>query len=189
MQIAFLNTLAFGVIAFFGGWLRVNADSVRSSFAPRQVLRLALWFALPVILGAGIAAVQLLPTGELVGYSTRSATTESFVTSYSLPPSFLPQFVFPFPQGEPSEATGEYWSYFGLIPFFLALAALVLRRDRRTVFFGLFALVALALALGDLNPAYQVLSHVPPFSFFRVPARYLYLFVLAAAFLAALAAG
>jgi Bacterial membrane protein YfhO len=185
VQIAFLNTLAFGAIAFISGWLDSNMDRSRS--ITRRVLRLVSMLALPVILGGGVAAVQLLPTGELIGYSTRSATTESFVASYSLPPSFLPQFLFPFSQGEPSEGTGEYWSYFGLIPFMLALAAFVLRRDRRTIFFGLFALGALALALGNLNPVYQVIARVPPFSFFRVPARYLYLFVFATTFLAAIA--
>ena len=183
VQIAFLDTFAFGVIAFVGGWL--DLDAQRSRFAKPPVSRLVAWTALPVILGVGIAAVQLLPTAELVGYSTRSATTESFVTSYSLPPSFLPQFVFPFSKGEPSEGTGEYWAYFGLIPFCLAIAAPFLRRNRRTIFFAIFALSALALALGDLNPIYQIISRVPPFSFFRVPARYLYLFVFAAAFLAA----
>jgi hypothetical protein len=183
VQFAFLNTLAFGAIGWIGGWFDLNPKPSRD--AARSVLHLLGWTALPVILGAGIAAMQLLPTAELVGYSTRSATTESFVTSYSLPPRFLSQFVFPFSQGEPSEGTGEYWAYFGLVPFFLAIAAPFLRRDRRTIFFGVFALCALALALGNLNPIYQILARVPPFSFFRVPARYLYLCVFAAGFLAA----
>jgi len=155
--------------------------------AAMEVLRAAGWAVLPVILGAGVAAIQLLPTGELASYSLRgSATSQSFVTSYSLPPAFLSQFVFPFAQGEPSEANNEYLAYFGFAPLALALLAPFLKRDRRTIFLSLFALAALSLALGELNPAYALLYRLPGFSLFRVPARYLYLFVFAAALLAAM---
>ncbi|MCI0478216.1 MAG: YfhO family protein [Anaerolineales bacterium] len=129
-----------------------------------------------------------MPTSELIGYSVRGgALGKEFVTSYSMPPEYLAQFVFPFAPGEPAEGNEEYRAYFGIAPLLLALSALIARRSRQTIFFAAFALVALSLALGELNPLYQLLYRLPLFNSFRVPARYLYLFVFAAAFLSAVA--
>lgn len=182
IQIAFLNTLAFIAI---GG---ASALFFQPELGWRARIRAALLtLAVPLIVGAGLAAVQLAPTLELIGLTVRSGASESFVASYSLPLDFLPQFLLPFIQGEPSEATGEYWIYFGFAPFALMLCAPFLRRDRRTIFYFAFALVAFSLALGELNPIYPILSRLPPFNLFRVPARYLLLFVFAAALLGAFA--
>ncbi len=191
-QIAFLNSLAFVVIGFCGRllWNKSNSqgDQMPRRVAVREGLTSIVWTTLPVILGAGVAAIQLVPTAELAGYSVRGgAGNLTFVTGYSLPPVFLSQFVFPFVQGEPSEANNEYLAYFGLAPLVLAMLAPFLRRNRRTIFLALFALGALSLALGELNPIYQLLYRLPGLNLFRVPARYLYLFVFAAALLSATA--
>lgn len=181
VQLAFLNSLAF---------LAWGAMRVGSSPAPTISARSKEFFlsvALPFILGLGIAAAQLVPTAELIGYSVRSGTDANFSTSYSLPPEFLQQFVAPYFQGEPSEGTGEYWSYLGLAPFLLAVLAPFLRKDKRTVFFSVFAILALSLALGANNPLFAFLYRLPIFGLFRVPARNLYLFTFAAALTAALA--
>ncbi len=183
VQFAFLNTLAFVAIGV-ASLLFLNGAGL---YTRARVRLIALTLVLPLLLGGGIAAIQLVPTGELIGFSVRSGASESFVTSYSLPLDFLPQFLIPFIQGEPSEATGEYWTYFGFAPFVLMLCAPFLRRDRRTIFYFIFALVAFSLALGELNPIYSILSRIPPFNFFRVPARYLLLFVFAGTLLAAFA--
>ncbi len=188
-QIAFLNTLAFVVIVFCGRflWNQSNADPT-----PRGILKATFdhtaWIVILLVIAGGMAAAQLLPTIELTGFSLRgSSTSESFVTSYSLPPAFLTQFVFPFSQGEPSESNNEYQAYFGFVPLILAATVLFLKRNRVTIFWLLFALIALSLALGDLNPVYLLLYRLPGFSFFRVPSRHLYLAIFAAAVLAALA--
>ena len=184
--IAFLNTLAFGAIVLASEWFAGRTTPQLST--TRRVGRTVIPVVLVILLGAGIAAAQLVPTAELVDLSGRSGgTSADFALSYSLPLDFLPQFIFPFARGEPAETTIEYWGYLGLVPLVLAFVALALRRDRRTIFFGVFALVALTLALGESNPVYQWLARLPPFNFFRVPARYLYLVAFAAAFLAAIA--
>jgi hypothetical protein len=109
-------------------------------------------------------------------------------SSYSMPLDFLPHFIFPLWQGEPSEGiNNEYWAYVGFAPLVLATLAVFLRRDRRTIFLALFALGALSLAVGEANPAYGLIYQLPGFSFFRVPARYLLLFVFAGALLCAIA--
>lgn len=182
IQIAFLNTLGFIVV---GG---ANALFFKSELSRgARVHAILLTLGIPIMLGTGLAAIQLAPTLELIGFTVRNAASESFVTSYSLPFDFIPQFIVPFIRGEPSEPTGEYWTYFGSAPFGLLLCAPFLRRDRRTIFYFVFALVALLLALGELNPIYPILSRIPPFNFFRVPSRYLLLFLFAATLLAAFA--
>lgn len=182
IQIAFLNTLAFVVI---GGASALFLTPELNWSERANVFARTL--GIPLLLGAGIAAIQLVPTAELIGFTVRSGASESFVASYSLPLDFVPQFLMPFIQGEPSEATGEYWTYFGLAPLLLMFGAPLIRRDRRTIIYFVFALVAFALALGELNPFYTLLSRIPPFNFFRVPARYLLLFVFAGALLSAFA--
>ena len=176
-QLAFLNALtvvAFGVAT----WV----------FERRADWRALITGVLaPLVLGAGIAAAQLAPTLELIGYSVRGETSAEFFTSYSLPLNFLAQVIAPFAQGEPAEATGEYWFYFGVAPLVLALIAPFARRNRRTLFLAAFALGALTLALGGQNPVYGWLYRLPVFGFFRVPARYLFVFDFAAALLAATA--
>lgn len=179
-QVAFMIALTFGTIAFFGTWLghAPNAD--------RAFVELLAPIIVAGILAAGVAAAQIIPTAELVGFSTRGGgASYEFATSYSLPVEFLTQFIFPFLRGEPSEgANNEYWAYLGIAPFLLAILAPFLRRDRRTIFVALFTVLALSLALGEVNPAYQLIYQLPGFSFFRVPARYLLLFVFGAAWLA-----
>ncbi len=205
-QMAFLNGLAFSFFGLFAAWrgsgpsrvslARENRPESRfhpeTRFLPeigflRPLISRVLLTAFALLLGAGIAAIQLVPTAELIGYSERSSTDESFFTSYSLPPRFLAQLVWPFLEGEPAEETGEFWVYFGLAPFLLAVIAPFLLRDRRALVLAAFGLVALSLALGGLNPAYRLLQYLPVFGYFRVPARYSYLMILAAAYLSAIA--
>lgn len=174
VQLAFFNSLVFLAVA--------AADALFE----RRATRL-LWMLASFALGLGIAAAQLVPTAELVGYSVRSGTDPSFYTSYSFPIEFLQQFVAPFFQGEPSEGTGEYWAYFAFAPLFLTLVSPFLKRDRRTIFYFLFALVALSLAFGGNNPLFLLLYRLPIFSFFRVPARFLYLFIFGGSICAAFA--
>lgn len=180
-QTALLSAIAFGLFGFFGSlfWNRDDGGIAR------QVL---LSTILPLVLGVSIAAIQVVPTSELIQYSVRSSDLQNeFLTEYSLPPAFLSQFVLPYTQGEPIEHTNEYWAYFGLAPFALAILAPFLRRDRRTIFLALFALGALSLALGNANPAYHLIYRLPVFSFFRTPARYIFLFIFAAILLSATA--
>jgi hypothetical protein len=191
-QMAFLNTLAVAVFGVFGGWVwgrkqsTVNGQQSTVHYLLFTVHRSLFPGFCLLALAGGIAAIQLIPTSELIGYSVRGGSLgKEFVTSYSMPPEYLAQFVAPFAPGEPAEGNEEFRAYFGIAPLLLVVAALVLKRNRQTIFFAAFALVALSFALGELNPLYQWLYQLPLFNFFRVPARYLYLFVFAAAFLGA----
>jgi hypothetical protein len=152
-----------------------------------------------VFLAAGLllAAVQLLPTLELLRNSLRSSASYDFFSSFSLPPQFILTFVAPYVLGGgdghffsaayagPPFYT-EYVGYVGAGGLALAGVALALRRDARTRFWAIVAVVGFLLALGRHLPldAYKLIYYVPGLNLFRVPARHLLEVDLALAILA-----
>ncbi len=166
-------------------FLRPASDRFKVSY--RVILEAVLGTISATVLGIGLAAVQLLPTVELIGLSIRGQDMpKAFFTSYSLEPAALTQFFSPFAYlGMPQASNMEYFAYFGMLPLLLLFLALWLRRNASTWFFAVFGAVALLLALGGNMPFYEWLYNVPLFNRFRVPARFLLLFTFAAAFLAA----
>jgi hypothetical protein len=184
-QIALLNSIVVACAGLIGGWTWNSRGAVwrdRLKAFPEQLL----WVILPLLLGVGIGALQLLPTAELVRYSVRAGgLNDRLLTLYSYASDSLKQFIFPFSQGEPSDDNVELWGYVGITTLIGAVAALGFRRDAKTVFFAVLGFVALSLTLGDLNPAFHLLTQLPLFNLFRVPARYVLLFGFATAFLAA----
>ncbi len=178
-QMALLSLIAFTWISLSE---EISGRVSRLDLGPisRVFPRALLWTLLPIVLGGGIAAVQLVPTAELIGYSVRSGPMGyEFVSSGSLPPKFLSELILPYSQSEPDEHTNGNIAYFGLVPLFLAVVGTVLRRDPRTISYALLAVVALSLAFGDLNPLFHILAELPIISFFRTPARYLFIFLFA----------
>jgi hypothetical protein len=135
------------------------------------------------LLGAGLAAIQLVPTAELVGLSARSEGVgiNRFV-SMSLPPERLITFLLPNFFGNSS--TGSYWGrdagfyiqlcgYMGVLPVLLSLVALKERRDGYSGFFFAFCGLALVLVLGRFTPIYETFYHIPVLNYFRIPTRFL----------------
>ncbi|MDH4135954.1 MAG: YfhO family protein [Anaerolineae bacterium] len=193
------------------GWSRVLC---LASSAARAWLLLAL----AVLVGLGVAAVQLLPTAELALLSQRQSGAEyEFAMTYSFWPWRLLTFFAPDFFGNP--ARGNYWGYanywedcgyVGVLPLLLALIAISIylgqKRGRGTsstshslsltsypfsltLFFSLLSLLSLLLALGKNLPLYPlVFRWVPGFGFFQAPARFLYLYTLGMATLAGLGA-
>ncbi len=143
-------------------------------------------FVLVVVVGAGLAAFQLLPTYELSSLSIRSAGLPyRQAVSFSLRPSILARSLLPSFADTPFS---EYVAYVGIIPLLLALLGVSLRGRRgHAAFFIALAALGLFLALGIYNPIYFLLYRlVPGFNLFRAPARWLYLYVLGTAVLAGL---
>lgn len=153
-------------------------------------------------LAAVLAAVQLLPTAELVGLSLRGrAFTWESAAAYPFRPADLARFVSPYAHGNPADAslplerlaeTGVFWEstpYLGLLPLALAVAAPFLRRDRLTLGLAGAAAVCLALALGRSGGLYWILwKFVPGFDLFRFPSRFLIPFAAFATLLAGIGA-
>lgn len=158
----------------------------------RYLLSLAL-----MALGLLLAAVQILPTLELIRNSLRASASYEFFSSFSLPPGFSATLLAPYLVGggdgrlfaapyigEPFY--GEYIGYVGIATLALAALALRFKADARTLFWTAVALVAIVLAFGRFLPLdlYRIFYHVPVLNLFRVPARHLMEFDFALAVLA-----
>ncbi|MBM3135855.1 MAG: YfhO family protein, partial [Chloroflexi bacterium] len=182
-QEAYMTLVALGLFAL---WRALTAGP-----APRGRwlrLRVAAGLLILVLLvGLGLAAVQLLPTAELSLLSVRGGgMSYREATSFSLDPRLGLVALLPgFSEQPPSS---EYVGYVGIVALGLALAAVVRRwREPAVVFFALLAGLGLFLALGRWNPFYYLAYHlVPGFQLFRVPARWLYLYTFGAAMLVGL---
>ncbi len=186
-QMAFLSLLAVGLYVLFGA----IGEFLNGEGLGRPLL-LLVSCAGAVALGAALAAPQLLYTIELTGLSVRGGgLSGEFFTSFSFPPPYVATFLLPFLAGDPfgttTPATAAEWvGYVGVLPLVLAVYACLFRRDRYTFSFLLLAILALSLAIGQWNPFYANLAGVPVFNYFRVPARYLFLYTFAVVGLAAL---
>jgi hypothetical protein len=150
--------------------------------------------------GAGalvLAAPQLAPTLELTGVSNRrGGLNVNQATAFSFSPFVTGRGLLP---GYDTPLFTEYLAYPGIIGLGLAIVGVLsvgagfkpaqVRRFRlplspRAVWL-VIGLVGLALAYGLYNPLYWLLAGLPGFNLFRVPARWLALFALGAAMLAA----
>jgi hypothetical protein len=179
--------------------LRVSAVSLLDS----------LWkLGVAVLVGLGLAAVQILPTLELSRLSIRSGgLSYREAVAFSLSPlprllryTFLPAWGRSLRDVFGGDFFTEYMAYVGIVPLLLALLACLVwaRRavkgghfslhealSRGTLSMIVLAALGVLLALGLYNPLYWILFKVVPgFGLFRVPARWLLLYAFGAAMLA-----
>jgi hypothetical protein len=140
------------------------------------------------LLGADLAAAQLLPTLELAPLSIRGGGISwPDAVAGSLPSYLAVRALFP-PYWIRVPYT-EYLGYAGVVPVVLGLLALLFGRARGVIFGTLLCALGLFLALGENNGFYPLIfSSVPGFDTFRVPARWLLLWEFGAAVLGALGA-
>lgn len=181
---ALLLTAVFA-LQFFSGhpqFLVVNAAAMGLWAAVRPA-RLALWTRLAAgAAGAlALAAVQWLPTLELLRGSNRSGWPEIFRAAYSLRPRDLLLWLSPGAFGTPLNGrwddaisvfyeSGGVWLGAGA----LALAAGGLLRGRGRLGPALLVVLGALLALGANGPLAPLLS-APGFSYLRTPSRWSFL--------------
>lgn len=168
-----------------------------AALAREQVPARVAWARVGGALAAGalLAAAQLLPSVEYARVFPRPEPLGhfEFVAGGGLASlRELVRLLHPDLWGSPLDGRwpGQAFHYWETRAFagatFLALAcalgggsASVARRVG-----GVWVLLAGALALGRLNPLWRVLVYIPPFSLFRLPARWLWLGQLGLALLA-----
>lgn len=164
------------------------------SHLPRLLPRAwpVLILALGLLIGVGLAAVQLLPTFELSALSPRAnGLTYREVVSFSLKPQWLPWALLP-AYGQNlaarfgSAGFAEYVAYVGMSGLLLgAWGARQAGRWRWPLL--ILALGGLALAVGAYNPLYYLAYRlIPGWALFRAPARWLLLYTAGMAGLVAL---
>ena len=189
--------------AAYGGLLLASYVVVRAIHGPaggtrgaqgkrRSVLQAVCLFAVSVVVGLSLAAVQLLPTAELLSQSQRAGGLgDRFALTYSLWPWRLITVLAPNFFGNPGH--GDYWGYgtywedaiyVGLLPLLLATRAVVRafggRQPRRGAqapgsvpaqpapggplarFWTVGGVTALVLALGKNTPLFPFLFHHVP---------------------------
>jgi hypothetical protein len=210
-QLWYYGVWAVAAYVLVRGW-QTAKEGIHGQFcALRSAMSAWLLSALAVLVGLGVAAVQLLPTAELALLSQRQSGAEyEFAMTYSFWPWRLITLFAPDFFGNP--ARGDYWGYasywedcgyIGVLPLLLALIAIPIYLRRRRgqgasftpyplsliPFFSFLCLLSLLLALGKNLPLYPlVFRWVPGFGFFQAPARFLYLYTLGVATLAGLGA-
>ncbi|MEJ2352631.1 MAG: hypothetical protein P8Y03_22830, partial [Anaerolineales bacterium] len=186
--------------AAWGGFLALARQRGRMTtvqLSPKRqvskVVRRLSWvwvgIGLAALVGAGLAAVQLLPTGEYLRQSQRSAQVDyEMGLAYSFWPWRFLTLIAPDLFGSPVK--GDYWGYanywedaiyIGVLPLLLALGAIVrgFRRGRATRFHTQLIrfllpmlIVSFILALGTNTPIFPWLYfHVPTFDMFQAPSR------------------
>ncbi len=186
-QTAWYTLLLAGTWAFYWGWHAAEgAGNWRSARAS------CLRFGGAALMGALLAAAQLLPTAEYLIQSARATAVEyDFAMTYSFWPWRLLGLLSPHLFGSP--ASGDYWGYgnywedavyIGLLPFLLAVGVLIRRRaaacrrapsvrDPLALFLGWLILVSFLLALGRNTPLFPWLyRHVPTFAMLQAPTRW-----------------
>ena len=188
-QTAWYSAVGIGLYALWS--LRVHP-------ARQRIVALSM-AGLSLILGAGIAAIQLIPTMEYLMESHRSGGLDyGTLTNLSYHPLRLTTLFSPNFYGTPVDGSyltsgkGAFFedaAYIGFIPIVSALAAIWgwLRLWRRTdelrgaafatiPFWAGLALLALVLGMGKNTPLYRPLyEYVPTFDAFREPVRWLIL--------------
>lgn len=153
------------------------------------------WPRLVIAKGIGLllGGIQILPTLDAWQHSARLSSDSGFVYWGSLHPLNLLQLLAPylFVDRVVGGNTHEFGLYLGAVPLMLIVWLLARRRDLGTLAsftwatLG-FAAVALLLSLGQFGFLYQITTWIPIVGNFRFPCRYLVLFQLAAAVLAAI---
>ncbi|MBE4747917.1 YfhO family protein [Corallococcus sp. ZKHCc1 1396] len=182
----FLRLAVYSALSLFTGspettlWQGLVAVLVAGAGArklPREragaVVRVAGGFALSAVL----AAVALLPTAELARSSSRLHSDWAGQLTWSMSWPQVLSALWPLADWP----RGAYWGedqwfiltlFLGTVSCALAVLGAV-RGPRRGRAFAVGALVLVLLSLGrNFAPAAWVLQGVPPFSFFRYPAKY-----------------
>jgi len=200
-QSVFISLVGLGLYAL---WPVIEAIISRRWDLRDLMRRAGVWLG-AALLGAMLAAVQLVPTLELARQSMRAGGLMwREAVSFSLSPLMLIQALLP---NYRQMIFSEYVAYLGII----GLAMMVLgvwacwsskseistpRKNGGQAFkfqisnaraVSILALMGLFFALGGYNPLYSLLvKFAPGFNLFRVPARWLVLYAFGAAMLAAI---
>lgn len=153
-------------------------------------IMLVLYGALPIIVGAGIFAVQVIQSQELAALSERAEMPYQKTLEGKLTPGQILTLVTPKyfgvstadaetsqhnPYWYPPDKNYYYWEtaiYFGVVVLVLGIVGVLSRRlASYGIFFAIMGLVGLLYALGDSFLIHPILGRLPLFSSFRIPTR------------------
>lgn len=175
MQVLAYSALALGLYAIFELFLR-GRDKKE---AIKAGLGLLAAFAFVII----ISAPQFFASLNYIKHSWRGAITYEQFASWALNPKEAISLILPSFFGLKDSTYYGYWDfniatyYMGVVPFFLAAFAFILKKHRReALFFCAVSGLYLLFALGGATPLYKIFYYLPIFKNFRNPCRFLYIF-------------
>jgi Bacterial membrane protein YfhO. len=173
----------------------------KKSSALRSVLngfrsRLTWSFIGMLVLATLLAAIQLIPTYELVSFTQRAGgVTFEYASNYAYDLKDFWTFFYPFSNGDIGNFTysgkGVFWEdygYVGVVTLLLAIyAPLRCWKSWHVRFFSISAVVSYIFVLGPATPVYKIVfDYVPGINYFRFPTRLLLVTDLSLVALAAL---
>ena len=164
----------------------------REEEAPgRRALVYLGYMVLTLVVTVLLAAPILVPTFQLMGFTTRAGWNYTEAAGYSLSPAQWIGWLIPGFFGRGPQFHWGAWprvevGYLGILPLILAGLALVLRREQATWRWIGLALACFVLALGIYAIPHGWLTLLPGFSQLRAPARLVLVTDFALAVLAAL---
>lgn len=196
-QITFLTIFSSSWLFLAMIWPKPQSpNQILNSHQLNQVSKPIIYLALAVLLGATIAAIQILPSWEMRQHSNRAEPYQlEQMGQFSLSSKRLVNLIIPFALSNPSHPPAYFsfgegpllWEtngYAGLLTFFMGIIGLIVCRDRKGKVLAWLLLVSLLLAFGPHTPA-KIVLRLFPFSAFRVPGRFLIIVDLSLALLAA----
>ncbi len=147
--------------------------------------RLMVAFVVALLLGAGLSAIQVIPTYEMVTFSPRAGGVSfNFASNYAYNMSNFKTFFYPYANGDIGDGTyrgnsifWEDYGYTGLITLLLAAYGSTKRwRNRLVKFFVACVVIGYLMVLGPNTPLYEAVFYViPGMKFFRFPTRFLFI--------------
>ncbi|MBI5122704.1 YfhO family protein [Candidatus Roizmanbacteria bacterium] len=161
----------------------------------QKIRKILLLYLISLIVASSIAAVQILPTIELSKLSIRAnGLPFVFATDFLLHPLHIIGSIFPHFFGGVKDGTfwgkGSFASatvYAGIMPLFLAIYALFtnFKNNKYVKIFSVLALFSVIYAMGKYTPVFSFFyNYIPGFDGFRVPSRFLYIYVFSLSILA-----
>ena len=177
-QAAFI-TLFFA--AGSGAWLLIGSSTKATD---------SIRFFVSFIAALGLSAIQILPSWEFLAQTTVARGIEPNAAGYfSFPLKHLITLVHPFALGNPKFGTyppffnfdgSIFWENvggIGWVPILLAILARPWRQSSRIKFFLITLPISFLFMLGKYSPLYLIYS-LWPFTLFRVPSRFIWVFVI-----------
>ena len=158
-QLAYYSLIVAGLFALY-----LTFEESRDSAGGERVLRLGLALA-AVLVGFGVAAIQILPFFEYIPFSPRAQGYYGFEgsTSFAIPWNHVPEF---FLKNFVGRSWDTYWGsnqlkfhseYLGLpVVVLAALGVTVPERRRQILWLGGIGLLFLLISLGAATPFYRV---------------------------------